>query len=125
VRKPKKEKYAYDARVPLWPSRDPNYERGGLNLYAYVENKPIDFIDLLGLQGKGACIKSATDTYHSCMSTCDMGRNIITVQGLFVAVAEMGSGFVVCGIFKRSANLKSGAQLQRNVSRLTSCKLPR
>lgn len=33
-----------------WPSRDPIGERGGVNLYGFVGNNPIDFIDVLGLR---------------------------------------------------------------------------
>ncbi len=32
-----------------WPSRDPIAERGGLNLYAYVENMVIHYVDSFGL----------------------------------------------------------------------------
>jgi len=36
---------AYDANLGRWLSRDPIEERGGLNLYGYVSNSPINFID--------------------------------------------------------------------------------
>ncbi len=32
-----------------WPNRDPIGERGGINLYAYVHNSPLTYIDKLGL----------------------------------------------------------------------------
>jgi RHS repeat-associated protein len=32
-----------------WLSRDPIAERGGLNLYGFVHESPIDFVDVLGL----------------------------------------------------------------------------
>lgn len=35
--------------IPLWPSRDPIEERGGVNLYAFVGNSPIQSIDAFGL----------------------------------------------------------------------------
>jgi len=35
--------------VPHWPSRDPIGERGGLNLYAFVENDAVNWWDYLGL----------------------------------------------------------------------------
>jgi RHS repeat-associated protein len=40
---------AYDADSGRWLSRDPIQEEGGLNLYAYVENDPINATDELGL----------------------------------------------------------------------------
>lgn len=40
---------AYDADLGRWLSRDPIEERGGLNLYAYVSNNPVNKRDSLGL----------------------------------------------------------------------------
>jgi len=34
--------------LPFWPSRDPIGEKGGKNLYAFVHNTPLDFVDYLG-----------------------------------------------------------------------------
>ena len=38
----------YDPATQRWPNRDPIEEEGGINLYAYVNNSPIDWIDDLG-----------------------------------------------------------------------------
>jgi len=39
----------YDPLTGRWTSRDPIQEEGGANIYLYVTNKPINFLDLLGL----------------------------------------------------------------------------
>jgi len=38
----------YDAETGRWPSRDPIEEWGGLNLYGFVRNNPIRYVDNLG-----------------------------------------------------------------------------
>jgi uncharacterized protein RhaS with RHS repeats len=39
----------YDPNLGRWIQRDPIGERGGLNLYGYVENNPANWVDLFGL----------------------------------------------------------------------------
>jgi len=41
---------AYNASVGRWLSRDPIGEDGGINLYAYVGNRPVNGVDPLGLE---------------------------------------------------------------------------
>jgi len=40
---------AYDANFGRWLSRDPIEEEGGLNLYSYTFNNPVNWVDPLGL----------------------------------------------------------------------------
>jgi RHS repeat-associated protein len=47
---------AYDANLGRWLGRDPIAENGGINLYQYVGNSPVNFMDPLGLTTKGALI---------------------------------------------------------------------
>src|SRR5262249_45760795 len=44
---------AYSSGLGRWLSRDPLGEKGGLNLYHYVRNDPLNVIDLYGLDGVG------------------------------------------------------------------------
>jgi len=39
----------YMPEIGKWASRDPIEERGGVNLYGFVGNGPIDWVDVLGL----------------------------------------------------------------------------
>ncbi len=41
----------YAPATGRWISRDPIDEEGGINLYAFVQNNPINDVDLLGLRG--------------------------------------------------------------------------
>lgn len=43
----------YDPSVGRWLCRDPIGEDGGLNLYGYVENDPVNLVDELGMQPRG------------------------------------------------------------------------
>ena len=44
----------YDPVMGRWPSRDPIGERGGVNLYGFIGNASIYYIDILGLEaGEG------------------------------------------------------------------------
>jgi hypothetical protein len=40
----------YDPGVQRWINRDPIQEKGGINLYQFVSNRPADFVDLFGLK---------------------------------------------------------------------------
>ncbi|MDI9382262.1 MAG: RHS repeat-associated core domain-containing protein [Verrucomicrobiota bacterium] len=39
----------YNPSAGRWLSRDPIEEQGGLNLYGFVNNDPVDFVDVFGL----------------------------------------------------------------------------
>lgn len=52
---------AYSAQLGRWISRDPIGERGGINLYEYVVNDPIDFVDRDGLNiSRGGPVEAPT-----------------------------------------------------------------
>ncbi|MBB5351007.1 RHS repeat-associated protein, partial [Haloferula luteola] len=45
----------YDPVTGRWPSRDPIGERGGVNLYGFVQNDGVNWADYLGLKIKRKC----------------------------------------------------------------------
>jgi hypothetical protein len=49
----------YDPQTGRWPSRDPIEEEGGVNLYGFVGNIPINHVDFLGLELHSNCKSSA------------------------------------------------------------------
>jgi RHS repeat-associated protein len=39
----------YSPELGRWPSRDPIWEQGGLNLYGFAQNSPLNYVDTHGL----------------------------------------------------------------------------
>jgi RHS repeat-associated protein len=65
---------AYDSDLGRWLNRDPLGERGGLNLYGYVGNNPINYYDPLGLAfGDYWDINATMDYYAQIQATSDSG----------------------------------------------------
>jgi RHS repeat-associated protein len=66
---------AYDAGKGRWLSRDPLLEVAGLNLYEYVKDNPLRFIDPFGLLDMPDCTNNSPicDQYKPCDSY--MGAN--------------------------------------------------
>lgn len=65
----------YDPVTGRWPSRDPMAERGGINLYVFVDNNSAGSFDYLGLATKCCCGGKAFNTKRKC---CLGGK---TVEG--------------------------------------------
>ena len=70
-------------RIPYWPSRDPIAERGGFNLYGFVSNDPVSWIDILGKRiNRGGPIRTNYDTM----------ANIIRKYGVFAYTGDPDGG---------------------------------
>jgi RHS repeat-associated protein len=65
----------YDPNLQRWLNRDPIMEGGGMNLYGFVLNDPIDSIDLVGLCVLGDCsdadLKAARSAYQRCLANAE------------------------------------------------------
>ncbi len=70
---------AYHPTLGRWMSRDPIEEAGGINLYAYVGNKPVTWIDVLGLQ---EVIARITDIFGDVWVMRLDGPNIRAADGM-------------------------------------------
>jgi RHS repeat-associated protein len=68
----------YDAAAGRWTARDPlGFSSGDSNLYAYVNNDPVNFVDPSGLCGESDWLKTAADL------TAGFGDELTSLFGLF------------------------------------------
>jgi len=88
----------YDPNLGRWPSRDPIGENGGLNLYGYVENGPINRTDPFGLLDANQAISiqfqlaygihsPESDTARIIAAASPMGPVVEVEKASIVAVA--------------------------------------
>ena len=69
---------AYDPETGRWLSRDPIGEAGGINLYGYVGNSPVNLIDLLGLYESYAWMRATIRV-----------RSLMIMRGLLLSTEIM------------------------------------
>jgi RHS repeat-associated protein len=90
----------YDPTLGRWLSRDPMKERGGYNLYGYVQNNSINIVDLNGLIGlnlsfrgcnqaqrdwaEGNCIRRGQDLASCYIQIVDVGTWALGITGEFM-----------------------------------------
>ncbi len=56
----------YNPSTGRWLSRDPIEEKGGVNLYSFVNNRPVGTVDALGLEGRSTMPKINGRPYGGC-----------------------------------------------------------
>jgi len=71
-------------RIPIWPNRDPIAERGGVNLYGFLDNDSITKVDCLGLYDFIFVLKNWTDREKR---KIEQGQQD-AIQGISSALAE-------------------------------------
>ncbi|MEM7792183.1 MAG: RHS repeat-associated core domain-containing protein [Verrucomicrobiota bacterium] len=77
----------YDPVTGRWPSRDPIGELGGRNIYSFVYNSPINYIDVHGLAG-----------WSSFWKGWEIGEKIQDILDFFSGDDDCREGAVVEGI---------------------------
>jgi RHS repeat-associated protein len=78
----------YDPVTGRWPSRDPIAEEGGMNLYGFVDNNPIKYFDVLGLD---VWVENTTSVNGFHKRIC-----VTTWDGPYDAEPTSTSGYDVC-----------------------------
>ena len=98
----------YDSATGRWLSKDPIEEQGGLNLYAFVGNRAINFVDYDGriwnaISAKiGAVAGGVSGAVSGALGGARSGNGI--VGGITGAVTGGATGFVAGGLAGASGN---------------------
>ena len=73
----------YDPMEGRFVSKDPIGYKGGINIYAYTNNNPLNFTDATGLSAD-CCKQKVEDTYNQCLKSfnvLDTGLKVACVAG--------------------------------------------
>ena len=84
----------YDPNLQRWPNRDPLGEDGGINLYEFAENDPVNEIDPDGLQCDGAATLALEPTL---LMDADELTAYNAAQAAKAAAAAAAAGAVMSG----------------------------
>lgn len=99
---------AYDADLGRWLNRDPIAEAGGLNLYGYAANNPVNHVDPLGLEvSVGDHSISGTKHHHTFIKITPENQDRYTDPDLWVP-DENGVKSLTLGAGPEKNKLKSG-----------------
>jgi len=114
----------YNPNIGRWPSRDPIAERGGVNLYGYVGNDPVNGVDALGLEVAYANhqVQSPFPWYHSKLIITPSNQAQYANDPRFPNVDKNGQRYATLGAGPVDGKLKSGANRERDVS-MDKCNL--
>ncbi len=97
----------YNTELGSWVSRDPIEEAGGLNLYEFVNNDPVNAIDAVGL---------ATVVWNDdpMLSQVERGTNHDNLESALIRSSRVGEvAGTIAGRFERPASSLAGASNTR------------
>jgi RHS repeat-associated protein len=119
---------AYDPELGRWLSEDPIGEEGGINLYSYVDNSPLDSVDPLGLSPGGNRGRAFLRAHVKDKKQCDamvkefdemwdesQMYGLAIVEGGLVAAAT--GGVVLAATAETAAGAAAGTFITNNVFR--------
>jgi RHS repeat-associated protein len=83
----------YDPNLQRWLNRDPIGEEGGINLYGFVGNDPVSWIDLFGFD-RASCLNDCFNQLADCLSARNaiLGTGVSTVGGGIIAGGHQTAG---------------------------------
>jgi RHS repeat-associated protein len=114
---------AYDPNLGRWLSRDPIEENGGLNLYRYAGDNPINLVDPLGLwtfgfggeagggAGAGGSVQGGFFVGHTAGAGFFSGWSF-GILGRISGGAYVGQGYTKAGVFMQFTNADNVCQLK-------------
>ena len=115
----------YDPRTGRFVNEDPNRLVGGINLYRYVRNNPVNFIDPLGLAPNLSCVcKIAAGALAGGAVGATAGKWIGGVGGGFFGaiggagggtLVEPGGGTIVGGLAGGAEGAAAGSRIGTGV----------
>jgi hypothetical protein len=101
----------HDPNLGRWMNRDPIGEAGGVNLYTFVENDPVDWVDLHGLQGLSVF----------CRLSCEVGGRVPPVPRIPGVSYPRGGPFPPEGAIENPAGPGSWGRIDPQTGRFQEC----
>jgi len=104
----------YDPVTGRWPSRDPIAERGGVNLYGFVQNNSLNAIDYIGLKKTFVPVLQSDNIGWK----EQLGTNSLTIEAEFGAPNQNDQNarpkaWVEIQLSNSGATLDAGVQMHR------------